>query len=371
MLLAFALVVALNTVLSVNIGLSINKLITAFINWFGIFVSGCIYFRKPTAFRWVCFLVIMTMPFEFFICVWEYKIRAIPWIGHIPAIFKVDDDIIDTIVHNSGRAYTNQYRVHGTFYIPLSLGEFLGLSWPIAYYFIFTAKTILKRIMYVAILLMMLSMAVISGSRNAFATLAVGSAYCIVLWVVRYMRLNRRALLATAMPLLMAVAAGGFMVAALSVSRIRKLFTGDGSAQSSTDARVIQWQTGIPKVLSRPWGHGIGTGAQVLNYHDPGGFLTIDSYMLNLLIEYGIIGFAIYIFMFGLAIFLSVRLFLRYMKSDRAWYSATIGGVALCFLISKLVFSGEYNHWMVFLALAALLCEIAHLRQEQAKLVPT
>ncbi len=43
-------------------------------------------------------------------------------------------------------------------------------------------------------------------------------------------------------------------------------------------------------IISRPWGYGIGQGGITLGFASPSGVLTIDSYFLSVLLEFGMSG---------------------------------------------------------------------------------
>ena len=90
------------------------------------------------------------------------------------------------------------------------------------------------------------------------------------------------------------------------------MFWGDGSQKFSDQDRIEQIQMGIPKILSHPWGYGVGRGAETLGFAPAGArSLTIDNYYLDVTLEYGIDGFIIYYGMFVAAMYYCVKIILR------------------------------------------------------------
>src|SRR6185312_9551775 len=96
------------------------------------------------------------------------------------------------------------------------------------------------------------------------------------------------------------------LAATFVVPRLHVAIWGGGAQQSSTDARVAQFNLGMPKILHNPFGYGIGMGAETLGYA-PFGQLTIDTYYISVALEYGVLGFIIYYSMVAFSIYHSGR----------------------------------------------------------------
>jgi hypothetical protein len=145
------------------------------------------------------------------------------------------------------------------------------------------------------------------------------------------------------------------------VGRLHKAVLGGGAAQPSTLARITQWKMGIPLILHRPIGYGVGRGGETLGYFDPSGQLTIDSYYLVILLEYGVIGFAVYYGMLAAAAAFSIRWGIGQQDGDDPEITLLIpAGIAIsAFLVTKSVFSNTDNHSLAFMILGmicALIC---------------
>src|SRR5208283_2775912 len=116
------------------------------------------------------------------------------------------------------------------------------------------------------------------------------------------------------------------------IGRLSSMVWGDGYEQYSTDARMTQWQLGIPKVLSHPQGYGIGMGGNALGYH-PNGFLSIDNYYLDIALDYGIIGFILYYGMFFAAIYYSIKARMKVKTDEGEFWALTPMAISLIVFI--------------------------------------
>ena len=124
----------------------------------------------------------------------------------------------------------------------------------------------------------------------------------------------------------------------------------------SNESRIIQYQTGIPKILSHPFGHGIGMGGEALNFVDSTGFKTIDSYYLMIALEYGIIGFAIYYGMIALSIWHAGRYSFFHKRPPTREEALLVPLMVslLNFLVIKSVFSQQDNHPLIFMEMGMI-----------------
>jgi len=149
-----------------------------------------------------------------------------------------------------------------------------------------------------------------------------------------------------------------FLIGALIAShRFQVLIFGnDGSHAASTDSRVGQYTRGLQKFLEWPFGYGIGMGAAVINPGLPKYQVSIDTYYLSVLLEYGVAGFVVYYGMFLIAIWEGVRRTLSkpVVDPNRA-FLWPISVSLVVFIVVKSVFSQQDNHPVVFMMLGALL----------------
>ena len=168
----------------------------------------------------------------------------------------------------------------------------------------------------------------------------------------------------------MVLAYPAFFIASIGavffVRRIHNLFLGDGSQQASNDARVAQLTNAIPMIVSHPWGHGIAMAAVTLGFRAPDGQITIDSYYLSILLEYGIIGFVVYYGLVALSLYQAGQCWLNGTSTEKEFTLFIPLMLSLFnFCVIKLVLSEEDTHALVFMMLgmiAALAFRLKELR---------
>jgi len=157
-----------------------------------------------------------------------------------------------------------------------------------------------------------------------------------------------------------------FIAATILIGHLRRLVWGGGETEASTDARQTQYHMGWPKILSHPWGYGIGRGAEALGFHIPSGFLTIDTYYLTVVLEYGVLGFILYFGTFLWAIGHSTRFLLTpFEKRDRE--AGFLLAACIClmnFVTIKSVFSQQDNHPMVFMVLGMVVALVQRIAND-------
>jgi hypothetical protein len=78
------------------------------------------------------------------------------------------------------------------------------------------------------------------------------------------------------------------------VPAIRNRTIGGGSTGFSDQARQVQFDMLWPKLFANPFGYGSGRSGEVLGYRLPGGLLTVDRYVITMLLDYDVIGFLLF-----------------------------------------------------------------------------
>ena len=92
-------------------------------------------------------------------------------------------------------------------------------------------------------------------------------------------------------------------------------------------------------------------------------YVTIDSYFLSVLIEYGLLGFIAYYGIFAIAIYEGSRRYLTdTTDNEDQSFLLPITASFIAFMIAKFVFSQQDNHPVVFMMLGALLALVASRR---------
>lgn len=344
--------------------LSVDNLVAAQFNWTSVYFAAVyIFMDRKMIPRMGVLLWLLTIPVSL-IALAEWREGHVIWAGHIPPLLKVNNPDVAIILAGHVRAGTDEYRVQSTFSTSLGLAEFLALALPFVIYFVIAGFNRVIRGLAGLTIPLILGAIFVSGSRlgviGAFLTLLI---YVLMFGLLRW-KSRRSDLVGPAVVMAYPAIFAAFMTASLFIGRLRRLVWGGGETEDSTQARFGQWGSGMPKVLSHPWGYGIARGGDALQWYTPGGQLTIDTYYLDVLLEYGVVGFVVY---FGMILSVLGSL----MKSVfAAWRSGLELGFAVPvmialvnFLVIKSVFAQEDNHPLVFMSLGMATAIIYHVRQ--------
>lgn len=364
-LLAIFLVTAVVSLpLSGDLGSSINKFVTAQFNWTAIFFVALFVFALPKRATYFAYLLWGITLFIVAVAVWEARYEMVPWRNHIPSFLQIEDPRVLALISGIERAGTGAYRVQSRFNGSISLGEYLALVTPLLLHLMATSKRIWVRVGVLATLPVIVYVDYVTRSRSALIGFAVSVICYGLFWAYLNWRRRPGSLMAVAMLAAFPMGAGAFGVAVLAFGRIRKIFLGGGAEQSSTDARATMYQMAVPKILENPLGVGMGRGGPELGFLNPVGMLTIDTYYVAVILEYGIIGFFAYYGAFLAAIILGLRAALR--TADREIEIAGAVAIALInFVIIKSVYSQQENHSLVFALLGMMVALLWREREER------
>jgi hypothetical protein len=352
---AFITLQAISLAFSATPSSSIGQLVNAQTRWTAIFLAACLVFAKEGRAERMAALLCMVGVFAGLIGIWEFRLGQLPWVGHIPSFLRVDNASVAAALAGADRG--SVHRVQSTFGVAQGFGEFLAIVFPFVLHFAANAHRWIVRIAaFVAVpsfvLFVMLSQARI-GYVGYFITVV---AYP-VLWAVYHWRRGKNLFVSAIVylsPALVAIA----LVALFTIDGIRMRVFGGGALQVSTQARYDQLDMGIPKILSHPWGYGIGRGAQVLGFYTPGGQLTVDSYWLLLALDYGVIGLGIWLALFCSGIAYAGRgIFLSTGQGREKALFLPIGVALLNYLVIKSTYAEEDGQTIIF-ALFGMLCAL-------------
>ncbi|RVU05111.1 O-antigen ligase domain-containing protein [Novosphingobium umbonatum] len=334
-------------------GVSISKLIIAILYWFSMFFMALHVFRKAGRVERVCFYLWGILMFDCAIALWEGRLQALPWVGHTPSFLQVNDPVVLKILSFQGRAASGLYRVKGKFTTPLGLAEFIGMVTPIVVYFLFNARQLFVRLAALVSLPIIFMTVIGTDSRLAMNSFILSFFVYILVWSFQRWRTRKDSIAGPALLLAYPFMALVLYIASLTVTRIHNAVWGGGAAQASTIARQMQMAKGLPMVFSHPWGHGIGMAATTLNFANPAGEISIDSYFLSVGLEYGVIGFIAFMTMFITAL---IYCAMGLTKSDdpELQYMAPLSIMIANFLLSKSILSQQDNHSLAFILLGLI-----------------
>lgn len=351
-LLAFGAIQIFSVIVSVNVPMSIDGLITVLVSWAAVYVASAFVFAEPgMAHRWTLVLWASVIVVGL-ISVGEYREGRILWAGHIPSLLRIEDPDVQRILAGVHREALNQHRVQGTFTTPLGLSEFMALSLPFIVNFAIGKYSMVMRIAAAATLPVMVFAIIVTQSRLGMVGVGVSALMFVFFFGAQRLRRDGNDIVGRAILFSYPVLACLFVAASFFVGHIRHVVWGTGATADSTQARFGQWQAGIPKILARPWGYGLGQGASSLNWTIASGLVTIDSYYLTLSMEYGVFGLLLYVWALVAAIAMAVRLALAGEYKDREAALIVPATIALAnFVVIKTVFSQQDNHPMIFMVL--------------------
>ena len=357
--------------LSDSPGGSINKWFNNQIFWTGMFVLAAWLGTKGGTIERVVKVIIWTTILVSLETIYEYHIRQVPWLDHIPSFMTVDQAYLQNVLKSQGRAGTNIYRAHGTFTVSLVCAEYFAIVFPfLLHQFVIAIGPFRKLLMCWAMLAVTCAMW-LTNARSAMVGLFLALFVYGGFAAFRYWKRERHSLIGVSTLAMMPLIALAFLALAITWPRLHNMTFGGAQHQPSSLARDAQWSMGWPKIRANPIGHGAARSGRVLGYANLGGQFTVDTYYLSLLLEYGVIGFAAFIAMFLGQLWVGLRLFLSAMTDEES-LSGPITIALLNFVVIKAVSSSEFNMPLAFVMLGFLIAiaKRQQLRMGAAALVP-
>lgn len=370
-LIAFNLIQILTLPLSHSLSISMGRFYNDEINWIFMFFVACWVFAHPgRAERWTNIFWIASMPIAV-LATFEFLKHHVLWAGHIPAFLRIEDPSIQMMLAGVERAYTGRYRAIGTFTTPLGLGEYFALAAPFAFNVVLNAgfSRNLRITAAAAIPMIMLGVWLTNARVGSIGFLTAFVIFGLI-WTLHQRRFRPRNVFASLINFSYPVLFLGLISATVVFGRLRRIVWGGGETNSSTEGRKAQVEAAIPLIEKNPIGHGVAMAAQTLGFRAPSGLLTIDSYFLSILLEYGVIGFLAYYGMFAWGAGRAIRVGMAQPPEKRELGLLIPAGVSLIIYIQvKSVFSEELNNSLGFIILA-LTCALIHRVKVEAPVKP-
>jgi hypothetical protein len=348
LIVGFAVIQGLTVIFSDSVFTSLQKVIIAQVNWTIVFFISCYVFAKPgRPTLWAALFCATVAPISA-IGFKEHLDSKLPWVGHIPRILKIADPAVARTLQGGFR--DGEYRIEATFSTALGLGEYCALVMPFLLYFALGRRNIWIRLLCLAAIPVLFQIVLWTDSRLGLIGCIVGVALYGLLAAIHRWRTQKGSILAPALVLAYPAIAAAALTVVTKLRTVQSRVVGEGQYDDSNQSRIEMYRHGIPKVLQAPWGHGSGQGASVLGFTDPSGFLTIDTYIMRVALEYGVLGFTCYFGAIALSTWTAGRGALL-MKDQRSEEGLL---VPLCvalvvFVIIKTVFSNEDNHPLIFI----------------------
>jgi O-antigen ligase len=241
------------------------------------------------------------------------------------------------------------YRANSTFVTPLSFGEFEIIVIPIGLFFLLHREKLFERTLGGAVAFGGIVGIFSSGSRGGFVGVIASVAVFVAFYSIRK-AVSTRGSLVPAIAALLGIIGFGCCIGALMLSHsLHDMVLGGAAQASSTNARYVQWAAGTPYIKSNPiTGHGFGLGGLII------GLGQIDSYILSLTVETGILGLVFFVGLLMLPVWYGLRNYL----SDMSEAGALAGALACSFvgfITNRLVLSQKENHMLIFSLLAVVI----------------
>ena len=244
-----------------------------------------------------------------------------------------------------GHFRNGQYRAVSIFVSPLSFGEFEAIVIPIALFFALFRQSVFERGLGWAAAFGGIMGIFCSGSRGGYIGVLASVAVFVAIWSIRKGKKNKSSLAPAIVGLTGAISFTALWGLILFWKRAHNMVLGGGEQAASNQGRYEQWVAGIPLIKSNPLtGHGLAQGGYLIS-------MSIDSYVLSLLLETGIPGLIFFAGLLLLPIWYGLRNFLFDMSES----GALAGALACSFLAfanNRLVLSERENQMLFFSLLA-------------------
>lgn len=341
----------MNIFFSKNIVMSSNEFIKgAMFNFLVFFIAATLIYDKKrlhTVFL-ICIFCALTLGIMSF---YETTLSQTIWSYHLPRSAFANSENIQTILTPKFR--DGFFRVKVSSLTSLEYAELLAYTIPMCLYFLLDKKGKIIRSLMIITILVIIYAIVVSRSRLGLVGAIVGISNYSYLFTLRLNYLNKGSLLGPALLTLYPAGLVALGVLITSSTTLSNMILGGGGQVGSTNARYDMWAKGLPLIASRPiFGYGLNQGAGVLNYRSPSGVLTIDSYILSLILDTGLIGGFSFIMIFLFGSIKTSKAYIHATEDDEfGKMAAALSSIFLAFLIIKIVLSQDYNHTLLFILL--------------------
>jgi hypothetical protein len=346
---------------------SLDKFIVAQIGWTAVFVTTAylLYDQKGRVVRWAAVLWVMAVVIG--LVGWaEHRSGHVLWANRLPKFLQIEDPTVLRSLAGQARAATGIHRVQATYSSSIALSEYMAMSLPFVVQFAFGRYAWPIKLLAYATIPLIVLVVHWTDSRSGVIGCVITLLIYTLAWSVLKWRSSKGSILGPAIALSYPITFIAAIASTFFVGRIRTAVWGGAAQHPSTVSRITQYKMGIPKVLSHPWGHGIGYGGRSLHYLNPQGYQTIDTYYLSVALEEGVFGFVVYYGMIAWAIYLAGLYAFRAAKLNNRDYTffVPIGISLLSFFVICSVFSEQDVHPLMWMMLGAVAALVSRFREE-------
>ncbi|QYE33202.1 O-antigen ligase family protein (plasmid) [Polymorphobacter sp. PAMC 29334] len=331
-----------------TVGISVRHLLDNQFSLVGMFFLGCILFTQKGRAAWFVRALILCAIFTALDGFVELRLGYPPWANHIPSFLRIDESMLANVLGSQARSSDGLYRVRGPFVNSLVFAQYLAMCVPFIIHWIFVKGSLYRRLLMIVALVILFGAITVTNSRLGFVGALVGVAGYLLIWAYQTWRSGHGGLLGPAVLLGTPVALLLLFGIILSSHSLTAKVLGNGAHSASDNARRIQREMAIPRVVHNPVGYGLSNSGLVLGYTNPAGFNTVDSFVITTVIDLGVVGLFSFYGMLVLAARRGVGVYLRSTDPEiRLAGPAAISVVV--FAVISLVLSQENNMPLMFL----------------------
>lgn len=308
-------------------------------------------------------MILIALAFTAAVVIPEVSQQKPIWIDYVPTFLGIDPELQDKL--QFGRVRFDEYRARSIFVVSLVYAQYVGLLLPFLLLAAVSAPTVWGRSAAITLMPLVAISTYMTHARTGMVAMFVGCLSFAAIWVYRRFKTTEKNqdLFSASMLYGFPIAAMIIVSASLLSTRVRtKLIGGSGHA-ASTEGRGEQWDKAIPEILTNPFGHGMGSIERVVPSYNQGGEFTIDSYPINLLVEYGVIGFLAFAGFFILAVYVGLMTYFRAGNREEELAGAAAIGL-FTFIITTTVMSTEINFTLAFL-LAGMIVGLSYRQKKR------
>ena len=364
LMLAFFVIQFVTIAWSGHLSDTFNRFVAHVLAWGLVFVVASYAFVKPgRAQIWVHMLCLMAV-FLSLLSAWEWHEARVLWADSIPSFLVVQDEAVQRMLAGSSRAATGIYRLQSIFSTSLNFAEFLGLSTVFFVHQFVESKGLFRRAAIAIYIPWHFWTIWCTDSRLGMIAFYGSILLYPLFWGIRRWRARSQDIFAPALVLAYPAIISIFMVASIYWQRLERMVWGGGEQQASNDSRKEQWAAMWPKLYAWPIGHGPGQSGEALGYANSDGIITVDSYYITVLMEYGVIGFFVF---YG---FLVAGMYQGYkyasVSRDKDYRLLMPASIMIgMFVVVKGVLSQEDSHAMIFMVLGMVTALVHRMKQEE------
>jgi O-Antigen ligase len=334
---------------------SISALSDAILTWYVSFIAALYVARDKDAsiliFKVICFCVL----FNTAAGVVEFREQHRIFLDIFPKSmlerFIESNPQMQTFMDVNHFFRNGVYRSASTFLTPLSFGEFEIIVIPIGFFLALHREKLFERCLGWAVILSGIIGIIVSGSRGGYVGLLASTAAFVGAWSIRKARTTRTSLA----PAFVGLSGGLSFAVMLGLimfwKRAHNIVLGGGAEASSTEGRLVQWRAAWPIIESNPiTGHGFATGGAEIQ-------MSIDSYVISLLLETGLPGLVFFTGIVCLPIWFGIRSYI-YDSSESGALAGALACSFVAFTTYRLALSQRENHMLAFTLLALVVVSI-------------